>query len=203
MIRLCAFADESGTALCDQIAEMKKHGISLLELRSIGGRNVADFTDEEAQNYAKELRDAGIRVFSIGSPLGKVDLEKAPEHMEKVRRVCRIAQIFGAKRVRIFSFYHAYENREAVFSALREMCAIAKEAGVRFYHENEKEIFDLHFDRFRARADARAGSVRLFTPTFRDWGSSMTRPTLCSAASRHPPRCRHCLIRLIISISRM
>ena len=141
MIRLCAFADESGTALCDQIAEMKKHGISLLELRSIGGRNVADFTDKEAQNYAKELRDAGIRVFSIGSPLGKVDLEQAPEHMEKVRRVCRIAQIFGAKRVRIFSFYHAYENREAVFSALREMCAIAKEAGVRFYHENEKEIY--------------------------------------------------------------
>ena len=118
MIRLCAFADESGTALCDQIAEMKKHGISL---RSIGGRNVADFTDEEAQNYAKELRDAGIRVFSIGSSLGKVDLEKAPEHMEKVRRVCRIAQIFGAKRVRIFSFYHAYENREAVFFKSRFM----------------------------------------------------------------------------------
>ena len=74
MIRLCAFADEAAADLPGQIAAMKKNGISLLELRSIAGKNVGDFTDEEARDYAETLRTAGIGVWSIGSPLGKVDI---------------------------------------------------------------------------------------------------------------------------------
>ena len=74
MIRLSAFSDEAGKALSAQIAALLRNGISLTELRSVGGKNVKDLTLEEAENYAKVLEQNGIRVWSIGSPVGKVKI---------------------------------------------------------------------------------------------------------------------------------
>jgi len=141
MIRLCAFADEAAISLKEQIFELKKHDIDLLELRSIDQKNVSEFTDEEAKLYAKELKDSGITVWSIGSPLGKVDISNADEHLEAVRRICEIAKIFEAKRIRMFSFYNAYEKPEEVFSAIEKMSTIASEYELILCHENEKEIY--------------------------------------------------------------
>lgn len=141
MIRLCAFADEAADYLDEQIAELKKHNIKLLELRSIDKKNVSEFTDEEAIAYSKKLKDNGITVWSIGSPLGKIDISNADEHMKTVKRVCEIAKIFEAKRIRMFSFYNAYEKADAVFDALKRMSEIAKKYDVILCHENEKEIY--------------------------------------------------------------
>lgn len=141
MIRLCAFADEAAISLKEQIFELKKHDIYLLELRSIDQKNVSEFTDEEAKLYAKELKDSGITVWSIGSPLGKVDISNADEHLKAVRRICEIAKIFEAKRIRMFSFYNAYEKPEEVFSAIEKMSTIASEYELILCHENEKEIY--------------------------------------------------------------
>ena len=142
MIRLCAFADESDKMVEGQIKALKRNGIDLIELRGLDGTNIAKITEDEARAYAKQFEDAGIKVWSIGSPLGKVritaDLE---EHMAEVRHVCRLAKIFGTDKIRMFSFRHAYESREQVMSTLREMLAIAKQEGVQLYHENEKEIY--------------------------------------------------------------
>lgn len=142
MIRLSAFADEASKALEGQIAAMKRNGISYLEVRGINGKNVADLTVEEAQAYAKQLSDEGIRVWSIGSPLGKVKISCDFEaYKEKVAHVCRLAQVFGTQRIRMFSFHEAYEAEETVYAYLREMVKIAEEYGVQLYHENEKRIF--------------------------------------------------------------
>lgn len=141
MIRLCAFADEAADSLDEQIAELKKHNIKLLELRSIDKKNVSEFTDEEAIAYSKKLKDNGITVWSIGSPLGKIDISNADEHMKTVKRVCEIAKIFESKRIRMFSFYNAYEKADAVFDALKRMSEIAKKYDVILCHENEKEIY--------------------------------------------------------------
>ena len=141
MIRLCAFADEAGASLAEQIAALKEHNISLIEIRSIDKKNVSKFTDEEATEYARILRENGISVWSVGSPLGKVDLAEANAHMNTVRRVCEIAKIFGAERVRMFSFYYAEGQGEAVIAALRRMAEIAEEFGLIFCHENEKGIY--------------------------------------------------------------
>ena len=43
-ITLCAFADEAGKAFATQIRALQKHEISLLELRSIDGKNVMVYT---------------------------------------------------------------------------------------------------------------------------------------------------------------
>ena len=50
MIKLCGFADEAASDLQEQIAALKRNGISLLELRTIAGKNIADFSDQEAEN---------------------------------------------------------------------------------------------------------------------------------------------------------
>ena len=141
MIKLCAFADEAADSLTEQISELKKHKIDLLELRSINKKNVSEFTDEEARIYAELLNKAGIKVWAIGSPLGKIDISSAKEHMKTVRRVCEIAKIFGTSRIRVFSFYNAYDAPEEVFSALKEINSIAAEYDLLICHENEKEIY--------------------------------------------------------------
>ena len=49
MIRLSAFSDEAGNSLQEQIAAMKRNGISLMEIRNVDGINVKDLTVEQAE----------------------------------------------------------------------------------------------------------------------------------------------------------
>ena len=142
MIRLCAFADEADVTIKGQIAALKRNGISLIEVRGINGTNVADLTDEQATAYAKEYADNGIKVWSVGSPLGKTDVSADYDaFMAKCKRVFEIANIFQAKNVRVFSFYNAYESEEEVFRRLTAATDLAKEYGLTLCHENEKEIY--------------------------------------------------------------
>lgn len=142
MIKLSAFSDEARSGIQEQIEAMRRNGISLTELRSVGGKNVADFTLEEAAEYRSEFEKNGISVWSIGSPLGKVNVTvDFSEYMKKVRRVCEIANVFHTDKIRIFSFWNAYEAEEKVYEYLREMIKAGKEYGVEMYHENEKDIF--------------------------------------------------------------
>ena len=142
MIRLCAFADEASNDLDRQIAAMKRNGISYLEARGINGKNVADLTEAEALEYARRLSAEGIAVWSVGSPLGKVDIDcDFDDYLKKVNHVCRLARIFGAERIRIFSFYGAYGSEEKVYEYLRRMVKVAEENGIKLCHENEKRVF--------------------------------------------------------------
>ncbi len=142
MIRLAAFADEADSALTGQIEALLRNGIGYIELRGIDGKNIAKITCAEAERYAEMLSAAGIAVWSVGSPIGKIRISKyGEEHKEKLRHLCRLAQIFGTDKMRIFSFYDAYDQREQVFSALAEMRDIAADFGIGLYHENEKAIY--------------------------------------------------------------
>jgi sugar phosphate isomerase/epimerase len=142
MIRLCAFSDEYGSSLDAQIEGLKKNGISLMEIRNVDGVNIAKMTEEMAADYAARLKEAGISVWSIGSPLGKVDINEDFEAYKKVvHHVCKLANIFGAKRIRMFSFYNAFEVPELVVERLKEMVAIGDQYGVEMCHENEKKIY--------------------------------------------------------------
>ncbi len=148
MIRLCAFADEADAALSGQIYALKRNGIDYIELRGINGTNISKITEGDAEAYASELREAGIKVWSIGSPIGKVKItDDLDEHIKLLRHICRLGKIFGTDKIRMFSFYEAYEKENAVFSALRRMIEIAGEYGVALYHENEKEIYGDRLER--------------------------------------------------------
>lgn len=142
MIKLCAFADEANSSLDGQIQALKENNIPYLEVRGINGKSVAGFTANEAKDYQKQLSDNGIAVWSVGSALGKVDIDcDFEDYKNTVRHVCEMANIFKTDKIRMFSFYKAYEERNKVIDYLSQMVEIGKEYGVLMCHENEKGIY--------------------------------------------------------------
>lgn len=164
-IRLCAFADEAGETLSNQISALKRNQISLIELRSIDGKNVLDFSFEEATHYYEILKKNEIDVFSIGSPIGKVDIDvNFEEYQEKVIKICQLAKIFHTDKVRVFSFYKAYNQRDKVLLYLKKMVDIARELGVSLYHENEKDIYGDNLNRVQDLINANLGLKFVYDP---------------------------------------
>ena len=144
MIRLCAFADEAGSSLQAQIDALRRNGISLLEIRTVDSVNIGDMTLERAEEVAAILKENGIRVWSLGSPMGKVSLDEDFDfeaYLPKVEHMCRLTNIFGADKIRMFSFFDAYDKKEQVFDYLRRMVEVANRYGVKLCHENEKKVY--------------------------------------------------------------
>ena len=140
--RLCAFADEADSALSGQIDALKRNHISLLELRGVDGTNVADLTPEKVRETRDRLADAGIAVWSIGSPTGKIKItdDFAP-HLDSFKRMLETAHTLGATHFRLFSFYESYDHPEEVIARMGALCDAAAGSGVTLCHENEKGIF--------------------------------------------------------------
>lgn len=147
-VNLSAFSDEAASDIKGQIKAMQINEIGFTELRSISGKNVSEFSFEESKEYYKEFTDNGIKVFSIGSPLGKVDIDTDfNKYLDLVKKVCETANIFSADKIRMFSFFNAYEKKEKVFDYLSKMVEVANSYGVKMCHENEKEVYGDTADR--------------------------------------------------------
>ena len=144
-IKLCAFADEADDSLAGQIKAMQENGIGLLELRTIEKKNVTKFTDAEVKEYKKQLDDAGIKVWSIGSPIGKVKItDDFNVDLDLCKRTVEIANMFGAKSIRMFSFYGTNGEacyRDEVMERLAKYVETTKGTDVTLCHENEKGIY--------------------------------------------------------------
>ncbi len=141
-ITLCAFSDEASPSLAGQIAALKRNDVPYMEARFVNGKHFIDHTASEVKEFKKELDDAGIAVWSLGSPIGKVDIDiDFIEYLEKVKHATEIACALGTNKMRMFSFYNAYEQKEKVFDYLSKMVETAKSFGVELYHENEKDIY--------------------------------------------------------------
>ncbi len=148
MIYLSAFADEAAESLKGQIDALKRNGIKYSEIRSVDGENVAKFTIEKAKEYQKEMSDNGVLVWSIGSPLGKVSINvDFNEYSSTVKHVCELANVFNAKKIRMFSFFDAYNEKNKVYDYLNKMVEIGNSYGVEMCHENEKEVYGDTADR--------------------------------------------------------
>lgn len=143
---LSAFADEAGSSIEEQIAALKANGIDFIEPRNIGGKGILTLTDEELLEIKAKLDEAGIKVGSLGSPIGKYDISKpfAP-HFEETKRAVEICKLLGTSNIRMFSFFTEgkplSEVKDEVIGRLSEMVAYGKENGVRFCHENESRIY--------------------------------------------------------------
>ena len=182
-IRLCAFADEASESLSGQILALQRNGISLLEIRGVNGKNVKDITTTEAKEIKKSLDDAGISVWSIGSPIGKIALDGDLEtHFDAFKRILETADILNANHIRMFSFFpikgdSAEKTREEVFSQTEKLLSLTPEHMI-LCHENEKDIFGenaenclalhLAFPRLRAVFDP-ANFVQCGVDTEKAW----------------------------------
>ena len=142
---LSAFADEYSKEIDVQLQVLRENGIPYLEPRFINDKNIADLSESEAIIMKEKLGD--IKVYSIGSPLGKINLaDDFENHMDVAKRVFTTANILECQNVRMFSFYlHpgkiVEECRGEVIEKLGKMNEIAKEYGVTLCHENESGIY--------------------------------------------------------------
>lgn len=142
MIKLCAFADEAGNLLEEQIKALNENKIRYIELRNVNNKNVMDLTLDEAAQIKIEFDKHAIDVWSVGSPIGKVDINTDFEkYLQKAEHIFSLANIFESENVRIFSFFKAYDKNEKVFEYLNKLCDIAKKYKVKLCHENEKEVY--------------------------------------------------------------
>ncbi len=145
-MNIYAFADEVSSSIDEQIKAMKENGLQGLEIRNVDGFNVADITEEKAYEVREKMDRAGLSVWSIGSPIGKVSIYNADEHTEKFKHVLSIAKILGAENIRLFSYYMPQEDdlsayTQKVIERLKELVRIADGTGITLCHENEKGIY--------------------------------------------------------------
>lgn len=142
-----AFADEAGGTLAEQIEALRANGMTLLEPRGLDEGNISDYTPAMARALRARLDDAGIGISAIGSGYGKIRITDDFEpHFEKFRQTVEVANVLGATRIRMFSFYMpAGEDpavyKDEVFRRLERFADYARENGVWCCHENEKGIY--------------------------------------------------------------
>ena len=141
---LSAFADEYADSLKEQCEALNGFGIGNIELRGVNGKNVSVLTSSEVKEAKKILDDYGIKVSSIGSPLGKIDIDgDLGEHLETAKRVYETAKVLGAKNVRIFSFYskNAPFDKSKIYAGLEKLVDLSDDTGLTLCHENEALIY--------------------------------------------------------------
>ena len=167
MIRLSAFADESDNSIEGQIAALKRNGIPMLEIRNVDGKNVMELTDDEAKEIRAKLDAAGIKMWSIGSPIYKKDINLPEEaHLADARRGCELATILGAENIRLFSFYNVVDDatHAKMLDLLKKIVVIGKEYGIRMCHENDKGLYGDNLARTKEVLDATPGLCSVYDP---------------------------------------
>ena len=105
-IRIFAFADEASGTVDGQITAMKRNSLDGVELRGTELGNVSDLSFVAACLIRQKLNDAGLKVWSLGSPMGKIGIgDDFARHLEKFRATLEISKVLGAQNIRMFSFY--------------------------------------------------------------------------------------------------
>lgn len=146
-IVLSAFADEYSPDIDRQLEMLAQNGIRYIEPRHLFGKNISTLTPAEVKDGAARMKNAGIGVSSLGSPLGKVSLEADfGEHLEMAKRLMEAANVMGTQRIRMFSFYLPAGTTRAhcrgeVLDRLGQLLELAESHGITLCHENEAKIY--------------------------------------------------------------
>jgi len=145
-LELSGFADETSESklLAEQLAVIAALGLRYLTLRFVdagnGIKNILQLDDREVDFVISELDRYGLRVSSLGSPLGKVKLfefeDESPNQFVEpsdyldnhVEKACRLATRIGTRLIRGFSFYHprGQDPKQFVSAAADRLKAIVE-----------------------------------------------------------------------------
>lgn len=140
--RLSGFGDEIDPDPRVQVAVLQALGASMIEVRSAWGTNVVDLSLDQLDDLRTALHGASMGVSAIASPIGKVDISLPVDHeVERLGRAIQAAHFLGCRYIRIFSFYQAYDSRDAVLERMQALAALAENEDVVLLHENEKDIY--------------------------------------------------------------
>ena len=143
---LSAFADEAGDSLEEQILALKENEIDYIEPRNINNKGILFLTEDELRETANTLKKNGIKVGSLGSPIGKYPIDEPFDiHLAKFEKALRACEILETKNMRMFSFFvdqaDLEKHRDEVLKRMRTLVEMAKERGIDLCHENESKIY--------------------------------------------------------------
>ncbi|WP_435016454.1 sugar phosphate isomerase/epimerase family protein [Tundrisphaera sp. TA3] len=153
MIRISAFADEIAADPVEQIDVLARHGIRHIEFRSIHGINVLDLDRSQHEAFRSLLKERGVGLSAIGSPIGKIKANEPFEpHLERFNIALDLADFYETPRIRIFSYYipagdEPSAHRDEVVRRMAEKARIAADRGITLLLENEKGIYGDTADR--------------------------------------------------------
>ena len=144
--KISGFSDEIDKSVKVQFEALGRLNMEYFEPRGVDGRNISTLTEDEARALFEYMQKKDIKVSSIGSPIGKIDITDDFEpHFEVFKNVCMVAKILGTKYIRMFSFYAKdgwnNEAKKEVFRRLGAFLDYAKENDIILLHENEKDIY--------------------------------------------------------------
>ena len=155
---IAAITDEFSPDLETALSAMTAVGMTGAELRTLSGKNIVDLTDDELDRTISMVREAGLEIVSIASPLLKCELPDAPEidgrfqqdrfaapyrYEDQPRLTARsleIAKRSGARILRVFSYWRTVRPEacfDRIVKALRELAEAAAPHGVIIGLENE------------------------------------------------------------------
>ncbi len=150
---LSAFADEIDANFEEQLKALVKLGIPYIELRGVNGKSFTTLTDDEVLDVRDMLSRYGIKVWSLGSPIGKIHTDGDFEaHKKLLCRIMDIGDMLGVKRIRMFSFYpeagiSEEEFEQKVFNMTGELLELSEPRKFILCHENEKDIYGQSIDK--------------------------------------------------------
>jgi len=162
-IIISGFADEISSDFDKQLETVTGLGMHYISLRSADGKGIADYTAKEVEEkLLPRLEKAGVKVSSLGSPIGKVgveDEEGFEKQLKQLDMLCRICKVLDCRYIRMFSFYipegkNPEDYKETVIEKLKKFCEIAEKYEVTLIHENEKDIYGDIGTRCRTLMDA-------------------------------------------------
>ncbi len=155
-VTISGFYDEVSINLDKQIELLNELGEKYLCPRLVDGKNIADYTVEEfVENVKPRLDKCGIKFSSIGSPIGKVDIndeEGFEKQLKQLAELIKICEVMGCKYIRMFSFFMPKNcdpqmYRDTVLRKLNAFLEVVEGSSVILLHENEKEIYGDTYER--------------------------------------------------------
>ena len=147
MAKLSAFADEVTEDFLAQVEFLAGERVGYIEPRFINKKNIMDLIEGELNEARTMIRDHGLKVSAIGSPIGKVRLDEPFEpHLDKFKHAVDLALFFDTPYIRMFSYYAPEgkdidDYREQVIERMAAKVEVLADADVTMVHENEANIY--------------------------------------------------------------
>jgi 3-dehydroshikimate dehydratase len=147
MAKLSAFADEVTEGFLAQVEYLAGERVGHIEPRFINKKNIMDLTKGELDEARTMIRDHGLKVSAIGSPIGKVKLDEPFEpHLDMFKHAVDLALFFETPYIRMFSYYapegkDINDYREQVLERMAAKVEVLADADVTMVHENEAHIY--------------------------------------------------------------
>lgn len=128
------------------------------ELRTLGGKNILDLSEEDLKRAKEELDSVGLPVVCIASPLLKCVLPSGPaldgrfqqdafaskhtfeDQPRLTEHALRVAKFFGAGIIRVFSYWRTVDPEacfDPILEALTHVTTLAGKEGLIIGLENE------------------------------------------------------------------